>query len=175
MSINHIFRFAIAGLVATQVPILSAQTTLAQSTASVASFECLTQGTYATVAVKKDGAVSDPIIVWSTGQFSESGYTPERRCQEVKTRLNNALSQNGGTLSGLYITAGRVNGMPVLCAVNNKRGGCNENNMLFTLKKENNPNRVLETMNTVSGSGTPMQESGGQPYVDLEQLVNRLF
>ncbi len=181
MKIKQILKLAVAGFAAIQVPMLTAQKSLAQSIEPPASFQCLTQsGYYVTLAVKKDGVLSDPVIVWKTEEFSGAGYTPERRCSEVTSRLNGLLSQNSGTLKGLYLTVGPVNGQPVLCAVNNTRAGCNTNNMLFTLSEKNrqNPTRVLESLSNISAgsvSGTLVQESGGQPYVNLEKLVDGLF
>lgn len=180
MKINNILKFAVAGVVAIQ-PILTGEKSLAQSIEPPASFQCLTQsGYYVTLAVRKNGVLSDPIIVWKTEEFSEAGYTPERRCSEVTSRLNKLLSQNNGTLKGLYLTVGPVNGQQVLCAVNNTRTGCNTNNMLFTLSERNrqNPTKILESLSNVSAgsvSGTLVQESGGQPYVNLEKLVDGLF
>lgn len=176
MNLKSIFNLAFAGILA-GIPLLNTQSVSAQSTGAVASFECRQNDYYVTVAVRKNGGVSDPLIAWKTEEFSDAGYTPEVRCSEVTSRLNNALSQNGGTLNGLYLTVGRVNGMPVLCTVNNKRGGCNNDNVLFTLKRGNDPNIVLQKLFSVSisGSGTPIQQSGGQSYVDLSKLVEQLF
>ncbi|MBD2043745.1 COP23 domain-containing protein [Microcoleus sp. FACHB-672] len=174
MSIKSVFRLAFAGLVAAQVPMLSVQPASAQST-NLQAFECRQDDYYVTVAVRKNGTVSDPMIVWTTEEFSEAGFPPAKRCAEVTSRLNSAIAQNSGTLNGLYLTAGRVNGLPVICSVNNTRAGCNGNNVLFTLKRENNPNTVLEKLFSASGTGTPIQQSGGQNYVDLSKLVNQLF
>lgn len=174
MNIKSLFRIAFASIVATQLPLFVAQRSMAQS--SPASFECRQDGYYVTVAVRNNGAVSDPLIVWTTDEFSEAGYPPSVRCSEVTSRLNKALSDNGGTLSGLFLTAGRVNGLPVLCTVNNTGAGCNNNNVLFTLKRENNPNQVIQKLFAASNSsGSAIQQSGGQSYVNLQQLVNQLF
>ncbi|MEB3831799.1 COP23 domain-containing protein [Phormidium sp. CCY1219] len=181
MNLNKLFQCAVAGLVAAQIPLLSAEKTMAQAVNDLSSFQCQisTDDLYVTLALRKNGAVSDPMIVWKTEEFSSSGYTPERRCNEVTNRLNAILDENGGTLSGLYMTAGIVNGEAVLCAVNNTRSGCNSRNMLFTLNQDNrrNPSRMLRSIASagVVGSGNVIQESGGQPYLNLEVLVNELF
>lgn len=181
MNLKSLFQLAFAGLVATQLPLLTAQTSLAQSAPPPASFKCMTEGNaYVTVAVSKNGTVSNPMIAWTTEEFSGAGYTPQRRCEEVTTRLNSILNQNGGTLSGLQLTIGPVNGQLVLCSVNNTNSGCNGNNMLFTLSEKNrrNSRKVLEGLlnATANASGNAMQESAdGQLYVNLETLVNQLF
>lgn len=169
-----ILRLAIACSVATQVPLLSAQSSLAQSASSGASFQCKVEdNSYVTVAVSKNGSASKPMIAWTTEEFSAAGFTPELRCKEVTDRLNNVLSGNGGTLNSVYLTTGRVNGQTVLCAVNNTTSGCNEKNMLFNLKQGNQPNKLLRTLSEATGS--PIQESGGQDYVPLSQVIQGLF
>jgi len=173
MNFKSIFRLATAGLLSVAgVSLFNTAPTMAQS---AGSFECKQDGYYVTVAVKNNGAISDPLIVWKTEEFSDAGYTPEVRCEEVTSRLNSAVERNGGSLNGLYLTAGRVNGLPVLCTVNDAKGGCNNNNLLFTLKRGNDPNAVLQRLFAATGSGTPIQQSGGQSYVDLNKLVQQLF
>ncbi|WP_017716844.1 COP23 domain-containing protein [Kamptonema formosum] len=169
-----IFRLAIASLIATQIPFLSDQSSFAQSATSVASFQCKVVGSsYVTVAVSKNGTVSNPMIAWTTEEFSSAGFPPEQRCKDVTNRLNNVLSQNGGTLNSVYLTTGRVNRQTVLCAVNNTTSGCNENNLLFTLKQGNQPSKLLRNLSSATGS--PIQESGGQDYVPLQQVIQGLF
>ena len=166
-----IVRFILASAIAAQFPLWIARPGLAQDQPS--SFECRTDdGINYTIAMRNNGDVSDPIIVWTSEAFTDSGYPPARRCSDVTSRLNTLLDDNGDTLNGLYLTGGNVNSQFVICAVESTRSGCNSNNVLFTLSGGNarNPNRVLESL---SGrvSGVNIQESGGQVYVDLEDLV----
>jgi hypothetical protein len=169
-----ILRLAVASLVATQVPFLTAQSSFAQSASSVASFQCKVEdNSYVTVAVSKNGTVSSPMIAWTTEEFSSAGFPPEQRCKEVTDRLNNVLSGNGGTLNSVYLTTGRVNGQTVLCAVKNTTSGCNQNNMLFNLKQGNQSNKLLRNLSSATGS--PIQQSGGQDYVPLQQVIQGLF
>ncbi len=181
MNLKQVLQLAIAGVVATAVPLLSAQQSNAQSATPVQSFQCQISPDqlFVTLAVRQDGQVSDPLIVWKTEEFSGAGYTPERRCTEVTSRLNTLLQENEQSLKGLYMTAGLVNGEAVLCAVSSTRSGCNTRNVLFTLNHANrrNPSQMLRNLASagVVGSGNAIQESGGQPYVDLEILVNQLF
>ena len=132
------------------------------------------------MAVQHSGSRA-PLIAWASEEFSDAGYPPKRRCFDVTQRLNQALEDNGGRLRNLYLTVGPVNGHMVLCHVNNTRRGCNRNNVLFTLSRSNrgarNPTAMLNRMfNTQAlSSGNPIQQSGGQPYVNLESLVNGLF
>ena len=178
---KSIARIALAGLFALSLPLAIAPRSDAQTVKALDTFRCdKVQGYYATMAVQHSGRRA-PMIVWASEEFSNSGYPPERRCREVTQRLNRALEDNGGRLRNLYLTLGPVNRHMVLCHVNNTRRGCNRNNVLFTLSQGNrraeNPTQMLSRLfNTEAlSSGNPIQQSGGQPYVSLEQLVNGLF
>lgn len=171
---KHLMKWAIAGLAALQLPLLGAKPAQAQP---ADSFRCrTTDGVHFTVALTRSGRSSDPIIVWTSDAFSQAGYPPARRCDEVTGRLNSLLDNNSNSLSGLYLTVGRVNGQSVVCAVGSTRSGCNSENVLFTLSGSNqrNPEQVLYSLSSRT-SGTSIQESGGVPYVNLEQLVNQHF
>ncbi|MEM9772407.1 MAG: COP23 domain-containing protein, partial [Cyanobacteria bacterium P01_D01_bin.73] len=174
-------RIALAGLLALNLPFAFADRSDAQVVKALDTFQCeKVQGYHATMAVQHSGQRA-PMIVWASQEFSDSGYTPERRCREVTQRLNQALEENGGRLQNLFLTVGPVNRHMVLCHVSNTRRGCNRNNVLFTLSQSNrraeNPTEMLSRMfNTEAlSSGNPIQQSGGQPYVSLETLVNGLF
>ncbi len=178
---KSVVKWAIAGVVALNIPWMTADAAAAGAIKSLASFQCQqVNGYYATVAVQRNGRVA-PVIAWTSEEFSDAGYTPQRRCGEVTSRLNGVLRDNGNRLSNIYLTVGRVNSHTVVCSVGNMRSGCNRNNVLFTLsqtnRRSNEPREVLERLfNTrVLTSGNPVQESGGQPYVNLESLVNQLF
>ncbi|MCT7983557.1 COP23 domain-containing protein [Laspinema sp. A4] len=181
MNLKQLLQITIAGVVATAIPLISAPKSVAQSAAPLSSFQCQISPDqlFVTLAVRQNGQVSDPMIVWKTEEFSGAGYTPERRCTEVTNRLNSLLQENNQSLEGLYMTAGLVNGEAVLCAVSSTRAGCNTRNVLFTLNHANrrNPSQMLRNLASagVVGSGSAIQESGGQPYVDLQILVNQLF
>lgn len=145
MILKKIGRLLIAGLVATQATFLVAEASMAQSV-RLASFQCTrTEGFFVTRAVSKNGSVSAPMIAWTSQDILGRGDTSEQRCNEVTNKLNDLLQENDGTLSGLYMTVGRVNGRDVVCFVNNTNSGCNRNNVLFALKGETRaePARVL--------------------------------
>ena len=130
-------KWAIAGLVALNLPWMTAETARAGAIKSLASFQCQqVNGYYATVAVQRNGRTA-PVIAWTSEEFSDAGYTPQRRCGEVTSRLNGVLRENGNRLSNIYLTVGRVNSHTVVCSVGNMRSGCNRNNVLFTLSQTN--------------------------------------
>ncbi|MBW4576613.1 MAG: COP23 domain-containing protein [Aphanothece sp. CMT-3BRIN-NPC111] len=194
MKLKNILQVSVATLVAAQVPLVTALTSFAAPTPEF--FYCKKRvndpdgARFVTVAIREDGSETVPLIKWRTQEFSRSGNTPERRCYEVTSRLNNAVRENGGKLSGLYLTVGRVNKRYlVLCYVNNTRSGCNRNNVLFTLSQQNqrSPAQVLASIINYSvnssvlgsSSSSPIFESGGGnesealPYVNLEELVDK--
>ncbi|MBC6424605.1 MAG: hypothetical protein GDA43_24800 [Hormoscilla sp. SP5CHS1] len=85
-------------------------------------------GVPATIVRAKKGKV--PIIIWVDRGFEASGWTPERRCQEVSGRFQRYHTQ--GILE--YIRTGTVNRHPVLCVTNSQGGVCTRDRVLITLK-----------------------------------------
>ena len=153
------------------------------------TFECVTEGrSYATVARRGD-RVTAPLILWRTFEFG-SQYTPENRCRMVSDRLTRAVYDNGGRLTNLQLTTGRVNNLPVICYTNGGQYGCDSRNLLLTLDSRNasNPNAALENLLNfgVSGSGAPVvsfapssginrRPSSTPKRISLERIVNEAF
>ncbi len=172
MNLKQIFNLTVLGVIVTQVPLLAAETSIA--TPDIIRFECIqlsnhpSESKFATVPVLSDGTKTTPLFLWKTQEFSETGYTPERRCHQVTDRLNAATTTNGG-VENLWLTIGRINHLGVLCYVNNTSSGCNKNNVLFTFNRKNDkdPAKVIAKMLNFS-----IQKSGEQPYVNLGQSVN---
>lgn len=133
----------------------------AQSTQFVCGMSSTT-GLPTTYALTPRGPV--PVVRWYSEYFSASGYTPERRCQEVAGRFSNLHSQ--GLLSS--ITTGYLNGQPVVCA--SRSGGCNSSNLLFTLKSGVDAAAAVQQLfdlqrGTASG---PLYESSGDDGVNID-------
>jgi hypothetical protein len=143
-----------------------------QPSQAQATFVCefsSTTNLYTTYAQTPRGPV--PVVRWYSHYFEGAGYTPERRCREVSGRFQNL--QNQGLLP--YITAGYLNGQPVICA--GSGGGCNSSNLLFTLKAGSDAAAVLqELFDLRSGaSASPLYQSsggGGAPTIDMNQYLN---
>ena len=103
------------------------------SSSLASTISCMNaNGVPATVVQTKSGK-QVPIIYWKSQTFSGSGWTPERRCQEVSARFQSYHSS--GTLE--YITTGRMNGLPVICVAKTDGGGCA--GLLYTLKLVRTP------------------------------------
>lgn len=107
---------------------------------------------------------------WNSKHFGGE-FTPEKRCQLVSQRLQSAADRNGGTLKGLQLGSGVLNGQTVICVLQTGENNCADGNLLFTLKPENakNPQSVIAKISTFAESGgTSINESaGGQSKLDL--------
>jgi len=170
MNLKQIFNLTVLGMIVTQVPLLTVETSIA--TPDIMRFECIqlsnhpTKSKFGTVPVLSDGTKKTPLFLWKTEEFSQTGYTPERRCYEVTDRLNAAATANGG-IENLWLTVGRINHLGVLCYVNNSSSGCDRKNVLFTFNHSNDrdPAKIIAKMLNFS-----IQKSEEQPYVNLEQV-----
>ena len=116
---------------------LTTSATANTTTANKTTFACSTiKGVPVTVVQTPEGNV--PVIKWVSNYFSNSGWTAERRCNEVSARFQEYHSQ--GTLK--YLTTGIQNGQNVVCVTQQNKGSCE--NLLFTLKADSNPGKTLE-------------------------------
>ncbi len=140
------------------------------------SFQCLTSrdGVPTAMAVTARGSI--PLIRFVSNYFSESGWNPQRRCDEIATRFEAYNSR--GTLK--YFTTGQKTGYPVLCVAKEQDGGCLE--LLITLKKGDDPNaplRQLLELRDRGNSGPLIQavqsvsqyDSRGLLYINIEKLL----
>ena len=156
-----------AAAVAIGATITLQQPSQAQSTRFVCGMSAAT-GLPTTFALTPRGAV--PVVRWYAEHFSASGYTPERRCQEVSARFDNLSRQ--GQLG--FITTGYVNGQPVVCA--GQGGGCNNSNLLFTLKSGSDAAAAVQQLfNVRAGVGGPLYESSdddGPITIDLNNILD---
>ncbi len=127
------------------------------SQAQSSTFSCgrTSEGTPVTVANTPRGTVE--VIRWVSKHFSGSGYTPQRRCEEVSSRFESY--KNKGMLN--FITAGYLNGQPAIC-VGDGSTPCSSDRLLFTLKPGQNAAREIQQLfNIRSGASGPLFESSG--------------
>ncbi|MEA5497548.1 COP23 domain-containing protein [Limnoraphis robusta] len=172
---KSIVSLAVTTLLSTVTSFTYQKSTIATPRRISTTFYCVqnnSSGGWATVARRGEN-VTPPIITWNTYYFG-SEYTPEKRCNFVSNKLTSVVAANGGSLQDLLLTIGPVNGLTVVCYVNEGQEACNSYNMLFTLKPENarRAGEVLaQILNfSVTGTGSPVQEQNGRPYVRLDQL-----
>ncbi|MDJ1181603.1 COP23 domain-containing protein [Roseofilum casamattae] len=138
------------------------------SYAQTVRFSCvMSAGLPTTIATNTINGNSIAVVRWYSEYFAASGYDPVTRCQQVSGRFQSA--RDSGRLD--YITAGIVNGLPVVCATT-AGGRCNGSNVLFTLKPGQNAADRLQRLFDVRDLGAgPLYESGGRPYIDVAKLL----
>ncbi|MGC9528591.1 MAG: COP23 domain-containing protein [Limnospira sp.] len=149
-----------------------------QPAAANTTFRCIPAGSgYATVAVASTGHQTKPLITWNSTAFLGSGYTPQRRCQEVSGRLTTAVTQNGGLLSSLLLTTGSVNGYDAVCWVNNNQSICNSNNLLVTISPGRSAGVFLANFLNRRANpyqeGVPGQENMRRTTVNFGEFVEQ--
>lgn len=111
-------------------------------------------------------------IGWKSEYFNKSGWTPEKRCQEVTKKFQEFYAQ--GRLN--YLSYGKRNGNPVICAFANQGETCNDINQLFTVKSGSDPREVIQRiMDIAEGkSAEPIfQNSGDQLYISVKEIFNK--
>ncbi len=158
------------------------QATSSQTIGETTKFKCVQdKGNWVTIAQRGKVISATPLLTWNTMEFGDR-WTPEKRCNIVSDRLNQAVAMNEGRLRDLDLTSGKVqNGYTVICAVNLSQINCSLENMLLTLKRENaqNPSLVLFKIANFAEGKTErvtINENGGIPqYISLEALVDRSF
>ena len=96
-----------------------------------------------------------PIIVWKSDAFASSGWTSEKRCQEVTNRFENLRQKSALN----YITSGVINELPAICAVKDENKPCTSEGLLFTLGKDSDPQKILKQM-FLSNSDIPVDDNG---------------
>ena len=121
----------------------------------------------ATVARTSKGDV--PIIIWTSNFFNSSGWSPELRCKQSSQKFE-YLRQND---SLNYITSGKINGYPVICGAKAVNDSCTNESILFTLKENDDPLKVLNQI-FLSNVDVPVDENGfgkkdGRDFVCLSR------
>ncbi|BAZ88560.1 hypothetical protein NIES932_00210 [Raphidiopsis curvata NIES-932] len=107
-------------------------------------------------------------------------WSPEKRCNIVSGRFQSFF--DAGKLN--FLTYGNVqspskNGgtIQVICAVNQIKSVCDNQNQLFTIKNTEEPDQVLESLiDTVTGKTTSpiWQSSDKNRYLDVKSYLNQV-
>lgn len=139
-----------------------------EAKAGARSFTCTTDRGVPTTTALMESGERVPVIRWVSDAFSGSGWSPQRRCQEVSERFTNLNNQ--GLLN--YLTTGSLNGMGVICAAINKGDSCTPNSLLYTLKPGQNPTQTLRNLfNVRTYAVGPLDETGGRLFIDLNEYL----
>jgi len=122
----------------------------------------------ATIARTTRGNV--PMIQWVSYWASNSGWTPQRRCQAIANRFQRYY--DNGMLK--YMRTGIVNGYPVICIGSSTGGSCRARDVLVTLKWGSNPAFILEQMTDLRGRARgeilQLNYDGSDAVVEPEEI-----
>jgi len=120
-----------------------------------------------------------PIITWNQETFTDSGFDPQKRCEVVSPRFQEAYRNQ----SLNFLTYGTMNGQSVICT--SKHAGEDCHTLLLTLLPEDDPLQTLEQLSDIflgyassplqQSSEDPIQEVGDRIYVevDIEEFLNQ--
>jgi Circadian oscillating protein COP23 len=116
------------------------QTNPSQTNPTQTGFSCNTSEDVPTTVYKNKQGIQEPWIKWSSDYFSDSGWTPQSRCQEVSNRLENYRRNN----QLKYVTLGTVKNQTVICVANAKQAPCA--GVIYTLKPGQNAIAALNNL-----------------------------
>ena len=109
----------------------------------------------ATVAWVPQRQKNVSVIYWKSDDFSQGGWTPQARCEEVSPKFQTFY--NDGRLN--YLTHGKIGVYPVICAVVEDDETCNGDNQLFTVNPDADAESVLLKLKDITENAT--NSSGG--------------
>jgi len=137
------------------------------SYAKAQNFSCVVRdGVPSTIANMNNGK-KITMIRWVSDSFSESGWSPLKRCQEVSERFTDFNNQ--GLLR--YLTTGNINGMNVICVALSRGDRCS--GLVYTLKSGQNPTETLKKLFGVQkfANSGPLNETGDRIYIDINEFL----
>ncbi len=140
-----------------------------QAMTATTKFVCgKADGKPATIAKTKKGDVT--LLIWSSEGFSEAGFTPQVRCQQVSARFQTMY--RSGQLK--YITAGTLNNLPVVCATIQLSSTCTQQNLLYTLKPNSDPQQVIARLMAIRNraSSRGLEESARMPSTNASNSID---
>jgi serine protease Do len=108
------------------------------------------------------------LINWvgKTKDDQDWGINAEKRCQIVSGKFQKAYYENKLD----YLTDGLVNNLPVICAITNINDDCDPSNMLFTLKKDEDPVKWIN--NYLKGEPQPVR---GKVFINMNATLAPLL
>ena len=159
----------------TQPPLTSSNPNLPQKS-STRNYQCIQhQGKPMTIVDTQRGRIQ--LILWESSYFSQSSWTPQKRCNEVTRRFQNFSDQ--GNLK--YITTGKINQYNVICVSGQKPSpgsniSCSSEGLLITLEPTDDPDQVMTQLFQEAariGSMPVTRSQRSQSILDMEQYLNK--
>lgn len=137
-----------------------------QAHAKAQYFSCINKSGIPTTVANMSSGKQVEMIRWTSSIFTDDGWTPERRCQEVSGRFTEYNNKN----QLRYLTTGKINGMHVICVALNKGDRCS--NLVYTLKPGQNPTQTLNRLFGIQRKATgPLNETGDRAYIDINEYL----
>lgn len=133
------------------------------------TYSCVNyQGKPTTVVDTPRGKIQ--LIVWESDYFRDSGWSPQKRCQEVTKRFQEFSDK--GILK--FVTTGRMNKYPVICVGRQVPGGgyqCQSDGLLITLQMNDNPDKVLRDLFTNAAKVGGIPVTRGDTVVSISHFI----
>lgn len=109
-----------------------------------------------------------PIITWNNETFSDTGFDPQKRCEVVSPRFQEAYNNK----SLKFLTHGTINGQSVICTSRLVGGDCQT--LLLTLLPEDKPLQTLEQLSDIflGYASSPLQQSSEEA---IHQVGDRIY
>lgn len=117
-----------------------------------------------TYAQTQRGRVS--VIKWVSQYFSNAGFNPETRCQEVSSQFQKLY--NEGKLN--YLSAGRKNNQLIICGLSASNGDCEQ---LFTLKPGEDAGRILQHLREIATGKASGPMFAGNQIINLNEFLQK--
>jgi Circadian oscillating protein COP23 len=128
-----------------------------QAGTATTSFVCgQSNGSPATLARTKKADIA--IVTW---QSEGMGVPPQIRCQQVSARFQSLY--RSGQLK--YITAGTIKKVPVVCATRQVGGTCTNQNLLYTLKPNSDPQQVIQGLSALRNRASSVSLNESSPTI----------
>jgi Circadian oscillating protein COP23 len=101
----------------------------------------------------------------------DNNWTPEKRCQEVSRRMQEA--NTAGTMQ--FITNGKMNGQRVICSATEVNGDCK--NLLMTMRRDDKPLTFMNEFREVFNGRSEgvVEHSSGEPQIYLRINLKQLW
>jgi len=146
------------------------------------TFSCLINEDNLPIITAQTDRKTIPLISWTTNFTSDTGYTAQKRCEEVSSKFQKYYNQ--GLLN--YITTGTKNNQNIICVSSILGNGClndDTQGQLLTLKPDDKVSTIIpDLLNNVykssgaipqshQGEGGFIERENGQDYWNINQYL----
>lgn len=133
-------------------------------------FRCDTSGDVPTTMYQNRQGNREPWIKWVSDHFSDSGWSPAVRCEEVSSRLETYRRNK----KLRYVTLGTVNNQSVICVASQDQGPCE--GIIYTLKPGQDGIQALNNLfawrKGEQGLQSNYESATAIPYIDVGERLD---